>query len=297
MIVCKLMGGLGNQMFQYAYALALAKKLKDEICFDNDFYKGENPTLFKLQIVQKNIVKEKELPDLKAAKRAEKVYHIIQFIIRKINHEKIGIGLFQKLSSRGYYFNFDPFYYPSVVCDRNNKYIYGYFQGIQYFEPIEEEIRKQFTSKIGDVARKYASTIKKCNAVAVHIRLGDYHKRKNQYLNVCTDIYYTRGINYIRNHVEKPVFFVFTNDSDSIKKKSYIPDDAIIVEGTKDYEDLMLMKSCKHFVISGSTFSWWGSFLSENTSKITVAPKNWMTTLRAEPAITKRLDLVRIETD
>ena len=291
------MGGLGNQMFQYAYALELAKKLNDDVCFDTDFYKGASPTLFELEVLQKNTIKEKELNDLKSAKRVEKLYHIIQYIIRKLNHEKIGICLFQKLSKRGYYFNFDPFYYPSIVCNKRNKYIYGYFQGVQYFESVEEEIRKQFTSKIGAEAKKYECSIKECNAVAVHIRLGDYHKRKNQYLNVCTDSYYLKGMNYIRDNVENPVFFIFTNDSNLVKRKKYIPDNAIIVDGTKDYEDLMLMKLCKHFVISGSTFSWWGAFLSENNSKITVAPKVWMTTLRTEPAITKRLDIVKIETE
>lgn len=295
MIVCKLMGGLGNQMFQYAYASELSKRLNDELCFDIDSYGEKKPAIFNLDITHRNTVNSIELHDFEQARKAAKTYHVLQYVIRKLNHEKIGINLFQTLSKHGYYFNFDPFFYPSIPCNRKNKYVYGYFQGTQYFEMINEEIKKQFNSSISDVAKKYEIMIKGCNAIAVHIRLGDYCDRKNRYLNVCTDTYYAKGINYIRENVEDPVFFIFTNDPNSVKEKNYIPKNAIFVEGTKDYEDLMLMKMCRNFVISGSTFSWWGSYLSENSNKVTVIPKVWMTTLRHDPAIIKRTDLVRID--
>lgn len=295
MIVCKLMGGLGNQMFQYAYASELSKRLNDELCFDIDSYGEKKPAIFNLDITHRNTVNQIELHDFEQARKAAKIYHVLQYVIRKLNHEKIGINLFQTLSKRGYYFNFDPFFYPSIPCNRKNKYVYGYFQGTQYFETINEEIKKQFNSNISDVAKKYEIIIKGCNAIAVHIRLGDYCDRKNRYLNVCTDTYYAKGINYIRENVEEPIFFIFTNDPNSVKEKNYIPKNAIFVEGTKDYEDLMLMKMCRNFVISGSTFSWWGSYLSENSNKVTVIPKVWMTTLRHDPAIIKRTDLVRID--
>lgn len=295
MIVCKLIGGLGNQMFQYAYAETLAKELNDEVCFDISFYKGKTPAIFKLQVEGK----EKESPDtlvgFLSAKRAEKIYHVLQYVIRKVNHERIGNRLFRWYSKQGYYFNFDPFYYPSLKCDKVNKFIYGYFQGLQYFESVENKIRKQFVTEIGERAQKYKEQIKSCTAVAVHIRLGDYQAKKNQYMNVCTDSYYANSINYIKQKVSNPKFFIFTNDAGSVRKKEYIPEDAVIVNDTKDYEDLMLMKACRHFIISGSTFSWWGSFLSEVEGKITVAPDMWMTTLREEPAI-YRDDMARIKT-
>ena len=297
MIVCKLVGGLGNQMFQYAYATELAKKMNDEICFDVDFYRDSLPAIFNLQITQKQTTDQVTLADLGVAKKMEKAYHVLQYLIRKLNHERIGAGLFHFLSQFGYYFNFDPFYYSPKICNKKNKYIYGYYQGIEYFQSSEHEIKQQFVGMLGDTARIYENKIKECNAVAVHIRLGDYREKKNQYLNVCTDAYYSRGINYIKEHVDNSHFFVFTNDANLVRQKGYIPRDAIIIEKTKDYEDLMLMKACKHFVISGSTFSWWGSYLSENEMKITIAPKVWMNTLLDEPAITKRSDLVRLETE
>lgn len=297
MIVCKLMGGLGNQMFQYAYAMWLAKELNDKMCLDVSFYKGKNPTLFRFQITEKTTTDKISLVDFASARRAQKIYHFFQYAIRKLNHEKIGEQLFHILSKQGYYFNFDPFYYPSVRCNKENKYVYGYFQGVQYFEPIASELKAQFRSDMGETAKRYERKIKECNAVAVHIRLGDYTKKKNKYLNVCTDVYYSNGINYIQNNVDAPTFFVFTNDVTAIQNKNYIPESAVIVSGTKDYEDLMLMKACRHFVISGSTFSWWASYLSDNENKITVAPRKWMTTIRDEPAITNRQDMIRVRTD
>ena len=297
MIVCKLIGGLGNQMFQYAYAKRMAIEFNDDLCFDINFYNDNVPALFQMNIEERNTTKDVVLNDMAFAYIAEKNYHILQYIIRKLNHEKIGCNLFQRLSRHGYYFNFDPFYYSSVICKKENKYIYGYFQGVEYFETIEKEVKQQFTAEVGELAKKYEDMIKNCNAIAVHIRLGDYQKKKNQYLNVCTDTYYLNGINYIKGKVDNPVFFVFTNDIKAVRKKEYIPRDAIMVNGTKAYEDLMLMKLCKHFVISASTFSWWGSYLSDNDSKITIAPKVWMRTLRDEPAITMRSDMVQIGID
>ena len=295
MIVCTLIGGLGNQMFQYAYAEELSRKLNDDICFDLNFYNGKKPSLFTLNINNRNTVSHMQLTDFSAAQREEKIYHAFQYVIRKLNHEKIGRGMFQMYSKRGYYFNFDPFYYPSVECKKDNKYIYGYFQGIEYFEESQQSIRKQFVAEIGERAQAYGRKIQSCEAVAIHIRMGDYQEKRNQYMNVCTDNYYDIGIKYISRKIGNAQFFVFTNDEISVRKKSYIPKNAVIINGTKDYEDLMLMKMCKHFIISGSTFSWWGSFLSGNDSKITVAPQMWMTTLREEPAIMKRGDIIRIE--
>lgn len=297
MVVCKLMGGLGNQMFQYAYAAALAKEFKEELCLDISYYEGKIPSIFMLHIIARKTTAQVELIDYKSAKRAERMYHVLQYAIRKLNHEKIGCGLFHRLSKMGYYFNFDPFYYPSIQSSKNNKYVYGYFQGVQYFETIKEWLNKQFVANLGATAKNYKNEIENCNAVAIHIRLGDYQEKKNQYLNVCTDTYYVNGIEYIERVVKKPRFFIFTNDAEVVKRKKFIPRDARVIVGTKDYEDLMLMKACKHFVISGSTFSWWGSYLSENIEKVTIAPKKWMKTLRDEPAIMKRTDIVtmRIE--
>ncbi len=295
MIVCKLIGGLGNQMFQYAYAEALAQYLQDDICFDNSYYEGKEPAIFKFDIKYRDAEMNVEKSDFTIAKKKEKLYHVLEYVIRKLNHEEIGQKLFHWYSKQGYYFNFDPFYYPSIKTKKQNKFIYGYFQGLQYFKSVEENIKKEFTADLSECAKKYERQIEDCEAVAIHIRLGDYQNRKNQYLNVCTDVYYEKGIKYINEHVNNPFFFVFTNNEKEVRSKKYIPSEAVFITGTKDYEDILLMKKCKHFVISASTFSWWGSYLSEYEEKITVIPEIWMTTLKKDSAITMRDDMVKIE--
>lgn len=296
MIVCKLIGGLGNQLFQYAYAENLAKQLNEKICLDISFYDGKLPTIYKFNIKNRITTNDITLSSYNRALKREQEYHFLQYVIRKLNHERIGKTIFASCARRGYYFNFDPFYYPSPYCQKENKYVYGYFQGKQYFELVEEEIRKQIslTLPMGKRATYYEKQIKQSTAIAVHIRMGDYKLKKNKYLDVCTDEYYMEGINYIKENVKNPKFFIFTNDAEIIRKKEYLPEEAIVVTGTKDYEDLILMKACQHFVISGSTFSWWGSFLCENSRKITVSPEKWMITLKDEPAI-YREDMVKVK--
>lgn len=295
MIVCKLMGGLGNQMFQYAYTYALAQKMNEKICYDLSFYGNREPELFKFNIQHRLCLEDCRPDDYKNAVLQEKAYHVIQKFIRTLNHEKIGKKLFQYYSEKGYYFNFDPFYYPSIACEKKNKYVYGYFQSEKYFENVKSSIKTQFWMKeqFGKVAREYAKQINAGNSVALHVRLGDYTKRKNRYLNVCTDYYYENAIRYIEEHVDCPQFFIFSDEIDIVKQKNYIPDQSVFIEGTQIYEDFSLMRSCKHFIISGSTFSWWGAYLSESEGKIMVAPDTWMTTLRDEPAIYLQ-DMVRV---
>ena len=297
MIICELMGGLGNQLFQYAYAQNLAVELGDDMCLDISYYNGEKPAILELSIDNRNTIEQLHLLVSKKTKMYMKFYHVLQYIFRKANHEKIGSTVFNCFARQGYYFNFDPFYYPSSICRKKNKYTYGYFQGVEYFSKVEESVRMQFVATLADRAKVYEHQILNSMAVALHIRMGDYQLPKNQYMNVCTDIYYANGIKYIENNVKKAKFFVFTNDIDQVKEKPYIPKEAVFVTGTKSYEDLMLMRACKHFVISGSTFSWWGSYLSEYEDKITVAPNVWMRTLREEPAIMNRPDIVRVKTD
>lgn len=287
MIVCKLIGGLGNQLFQYAYAMALAEQLHDDICLDNSFYYTNDPTILKFNIPYRNTVNDYFLEDYRRAKRKARIYHIQQKLIRSINHERIGERTFQRYSRQGYYFNFDPFYYKSIICESDNKYIYGYFQGEEYFRIVRTQVKEAFTLAVpmGKTANAYADQIETSNAVALHIRLGDYTRKKNQYLNICTDKYYINSIKYMLENIERPRFFVFSNDIQAVKQIDFLPGRTVYIENTKDFEELILMKSCKHFIISNSTFSWWGAYLSENITKMILTPDKWMTTLREKPAI------------
>lgn len=287
MIVCKLIGGLGNQMFQYAYAMALADWLCDDICLDNSFYKGISPAIFKFNIPYRTNLKDLFLTDYGKAKRKERFYHIEQKIIRSVSHGRVGENLFYKYSKYGYYFNYDPFYYPSIYCESENKYIYGYFQSEKYFKSVETQVRNAFNliTPWSEMAREYIAQIESSNGVAIHIRVGDYTKRKNKYLYVCNEQYYSNAMKYIYERVENPRIFIFTDNKDIAKDMVDLCEKAVYIEGTKDYEDLILISKCKNFIISNSTFSWWGAYLSDNKEKIITVPNKWMNGLKEEAAI------------
>ena len=125
--------------------------------------------------------------------------------------------------------------------------------------------------------------IKSCNGVCLHIRRGDYFSP--QYINthaVCDERYYAEAVSQAKEMIENPVFFVFSNDHESLEwikqNYSFPPVDIRYVDlANPDYEELRLMKACKHFIISNSTFSWWAAVLSEeSSSKMVWAPKVWV---------------------
>lgn len=291
MIVIKLMGGLGNQMFQYAYGCMLATQMQEKICFDIDIYKKKE----RLAITNYNIVDIVDWNDTDIGKAErlqvkvwEKIYHIQQKMIRVLGHtERVGQKVFEWYGEKGYYFNFDPFYYPTPEAHVKNKYIYGYFQGEEYFSQIRSKLQKDFTLKksMGKHALTIKHAIENSTAVALHVRLGDYTKRKNRYLNVCSEQYYKKAIEYMQRRIQDPTFFIFTNDSFALKKMRFLPETAVIVENTSCNEDMMLMRECQHFIISNSTFSWWGAYLAGNNEKVVIAPNRWTNTQQEMPAI------------
>lgn len=291
MIVVKLIGGLGNQMYQYAYGLQLAKTYHEQICFDTSFYPKDKPlALYNLMIPQYPLWVDTGIPrwERYRVKILQKIFHVLQKVIRVLGRtDRTGDLLYQRFAKHGMMFNFDPYYYEIARCEKNNKYIYGYFQGQKYFSECEEQIKQQFNVRapLSEHAKHIEKQIEETNAVALHIRLGDYTNAANTDLNVCSNAYYDNAISYIGEVLQDPVFFVFTNDGQRVLEMFKFPKNTILVQGTKDYEDFALMKKCKHFVSSNSTFSWWASYLAENPEKIVTVPEKWRHSEKNEPAI------------
>ena len=298
MVTVKLIGGLGNQMFQYAYAYSLAQKLKEELFIDTSFYPQDKKIdLFTLMVPELKKWEEAPISSFEKTRVVivQKFYHVLQKLIRVFRRtDRLGEKLFKFFSRRGYNFNFDPYFY-EYKKDAENTYLYGYFQGEKYFENVAESIKEQFKVKkeLSDYAKEVKEQIKKENSVALHIRLGDYTQKKNYDLYVCTKEYYENAIDYIKNNIENPEFFVFTNDLEGAKKLVDFPKETFFVEKTENYEDLALMQECKHFIISNSTFSWWGAYLSENPDKKIVVPDKFRRRQKEEPAIYFK-DMIKI---
>jgi hypothetical protein len=239
-ITVKIMGGLGNQMFQYAFGFALAKRKKANLSFDTSWFYKMDSRFFELDqlCISKNNIRQK-----------------LFLTLAKI--PKIGRLLAPLLG------------YISRKTTPSSNYFEGFFQDEKHFADCRDEIRKEFQFR--EKLQAFEG-----NAVAVHIRRGDYVHPKSPFL-VCTPFYYEKAISYIQSKVENPVFYVFSEDIEWCKKNVKIREPHFYIgsSGKPSSYDMQLMSLCKHNIISNSSYSWWAAWLNQNPEKIIVAPDRW----------------------
>ena len=259
MIVIRITGGLGNQMFQYSLYKVLKKKGKEVKADLSTFYQSKIHNGYELN----------------------KVFGIDVDIA---NYEDIYKYIDPKMdavSRRNSYFyeENDYFLYHSWIFDTDNIFLDGYWQSEKYFKDIREEIIEDFTSNI-KLDNKNIDMLQKiidCNSVSLHIRRGDYIN--HPLLGGITTVeYYNNAINEIKKRVDNPRFIVFSNDTDWVKENLFIEDSEIVDwnTGEDSFKDMILMSKCKHNIIANSTFSWWGAWLNENEDKLVIAPNKWL---------------------
>jgi hypothetical protein len=157
----------------------------------------------------------------------------------------------------------------------------GHWQEYRYPDAVKDALLHDFRfAPITDAGNKEMLTkIATTNAVSIHVRRGDYMKPRFRAIfgDICTVDYYREAIEYIRQKVARPVFFIFSDDLSWVKEHLPLPD-AIYVTGNTgltSFRDLQLMSRCKHQIIANSTFSWWGAWLNQTPDKIVVAPSKW----------------------
>jgi len=271
MIITKLIGGLGNQMFQYAAGRRAAHFNNTLLKLDITGYEkqtGITPREYMLHIfnIQENFSSINEINGLKNNSFIRKVF-------RKIN------PFFQNNSYiKEKYFHFDP----SILNIGDNSYLEGYWVSEKYFKDIENVIRKEFTfkNKPDVVNKKTINRIRNCESISIHIRRGDYvsDPKTNQFHGVCDLNYYHQAIKYMTSKITNPYFFFFSDDPKWCKANLRLEYPTIYIShnlGKKDYEDMRLMSECQHNIIANSSFSWWGAWLNQNKNKIVIAPKKW----------------------
>lgn len=259
MKIVKLMGGLGNQMFQYAFGAALG----DDVYYDKSWFDESRG-------VAGITPREYELGAFRARVKFATMRRNMPKFIRKI----FGISSMRKLpvvnETRPHV------YCPDLVCDTG--YFVGYFQTEKYFAHIRNKILRDFTLRVplNAVNREMLNKIRKCeNPVSLHVRRGDYLQLQNSVGLISLD-YYKRAIEYIAGCVKNPHFFLFSDDIEWVRENLPIEHPFTVVDindANCGWFDLELMKNCKHNIIANSSFSWWGAWLNENPDKIVVAPK------------------------
>lgn len=256
MIIIKIKGGLGNQMFQYAIAKAFSLETKRPFQLDISIF--ESYKLHNYGLHHFNIQSNFYLPESKWKRKLKKIFNKVVFY-NEDHHA----------------FNFNP----NLIQTKSDiLFLEGYYQSEKYFLKYEKEIRADFeiVSPLKQQTIETVAYMQKVNAVAIHFRRGDYVGNSLYETNKST--YYTEALEYIEAKVENPVYFLFSDDMPWVKnnfKTNFETHYIDFNDAATNFEDLKLMSSCKHNIITNSSFSWWGAWLNSNPNKIVVAPKVW----------------------
>lgn len=272
-------GGLGNQMFVYAFCLELRKRGFNTILFaprkkNSRGYGHQGYELKKLFDIVETIGLSALLLDflLSAYSQAIRIFPT-RF---KRSLFKL-VGVFPVSVPENF------IYYPEVFSfEHKNELFMGTWQSEKYFSNALSGVREQFKFKIELISTQTENVLKELNsrnAVSIHIRRGDYLSPQyvNGFGNVCTIDYYKRAIEYINQKIENPYFYIFTDDKAWVTENFHIANSCFVAHntGADSWQDMFLMSNCKHNIIANSSFSWWGAWLNSNPEKIVIAPQKW----------------------
>lgn len=272
-----LQGGLGNQMFQYAFFLSMKRVFSEIYC--------DGTTL--LLSPQHNGAELERIFGIHSIE-----YSFSRFSLRVIskflslNNSYLRDFFLSILSLMGVSVIFDDI--PSVFKSKfeSNKklslYI-GYWQTEQYFANIKPTILSSFcfdNIKKSEKTRLMQYEIENSNAVSIHIRRGDYLSPHNVLLygNICTADYYLKAIDMIQELVDDIIFFIFSDDIEWVKTNLRITNCKYIDwnKGKDSWQDMYLMSKCKHNIIANSSFSWWAAWLNQTPQKIVISPSRFL---------------------
>lgn len=265
MIIVKIIGGLGNQMFQYAYAKALEQR-GNEVKIDI--------TVFETYKLHGGYQLDKYDIDLKESSVEENNRYYSKTIFSKILR-KVGVKSSTVIREKSLLFD------DTFLNIEDDDYIEGYFQSEKYFKNIRDILLEQFSIKQNlsnyttEIEKKI---IKTKNSCSIHIRRGDFVNTTN--INIhgnCDLVYYKKAISSLEDRIGKLKFFIFSDDIEWCKQNLEINNTVYIDSKEKriPHEDIYLMSLCGHNIIANSSFSWWGAWLNKNEDKIVIPPKRW----------------------
>ncbi len=270
MIIVKIQGGLGNQMFQYAAAMALAELRGTSLAIDVHGYRPRSPRRYELNEVF-------GIDARVAPKRLCRSHHgeprtLSARVLNKI-------GLWRVRRSPSYVVENGPGYFKGFRDLADGTYLAGYWQSESYFESITEKVRAAFTFQptLGNNLIRRVEEITSCNAVSIHVRRTDYVTiERGYFLESLQPGYYDSAMAHVAERVIDPVFLVFSDDTVWARKRfASVPYICRVMEENDPENgaaDMYLMSLCKHHIIANSTFSWWAAWLGARTPRLVIAP-------------------------
>lgn len=281
MVIVKMTGGLGNQMFQYAAGRSASLRNKTELVLDTSFYdvdsgkqSHEKQVLIKLfpkvKAMQLHSIDQNFLADIQVENNGS--------IMRGYNYTSslLGIKPIYKNVTETSFLTYEPDFHKQKATIL---YLNGDWQSENYFLDYELIIRNDFTfPAIIPASLNYSllKAIQNTNSVSVHVRRGDYLSSTTH--QPTSAAYYTKAIEMMKSKVSNPVFFVFSDDIAWCQHNLDMPNAQYVNHnfGSQSYIDMQLMSRCRHNVIANSSFSWWGAWLNNNPDKNVIAPKMWL---------------------
>ena len=276
MIKVLLKGGLGNQMFQYAFGRMLSLKNNTNLVLSTSYLQSKLPfkkwaTLMKYELDVFNVNAEIE-SNIFSGKLLYPISKTEYLIRNKINNL-----LYNAVEESEFSFQAD------LLITKDNSIIKGNFQSEKYFISIEDIIRKEFIFKtvLSGQNAEWKNEIENSNSVSIHVRRSDYISIKSnaQKFAQIPISYFQKAIQNIASKTENPVFYVFSDDIDWVKDNLKVDFPLTFITNNHlpetSHFDMQLMSLCKHNIICNSTFSWWSAWLNTNPHKTVIAPKQW----------------------
>lgn len=280
MYIVRFQGGLGNQMFQYAFMKALEKSYPDiEVLADltpylqTSFHYGfELKKIFNIKLKQatrKDIIRLSNYIPLLSRGRVFRTLNVIEYKLRKMT-----FGEEKKSTVISHW-------YGKPASDlfnlmRDDLYFDGFWLGEPFYEKALPSVLDDFafSLKLYDEFKSLITDFKTLESVAVHVRRGDFVG--NPYFPTLTDEYYQKAIQHILEQFPTAHFYLFSDDPDYCESNfPYIQNKSVIHNNTgkNSYKDMFLMSLCKHNIIANSSFSYWSAILNKNPHKLIVSPK------------------------
>ena len=274
MIISNIIGGLGNQMFQYAIGRALSLRFGVPLILDaSDFVRYklhhgfELPRLFKVPM---------------SIATPDDMKHVLGWQYTQIVKRLLVRPFFKHLRPKNFIVEPHFHHWSGINNLAASSYLYGYWQSASYFNDFENVIRSdfQFKNPLDEHNKDVAGLITNSNSISLHIRRGDYANNSQNLLRhgLCSVGYYQNAVEFILHHVVDPTIFVFSDDIDWARHNLNLCVPSYFIShntGPDSYIDMQLMSLCRHHIIANSSFSWWGAWLASWEKQIVIAPQPW----------------------
>jgi hypothetical protein len=270
MVVFYSMGGLGNQLFQYATARRLAHTVGEELAVDTSWHRirlpDTTPRAFELPRLSVRVRELSAIEGLWAVPVTNRYLRRLplpsRWNVRRERGREVDAG---------------------VLSGVRNAFLYGYWQNPRYFQDIRPVLLEELkpADPPSDVDRRILESARGSHSVFLHVRRGDYVSLASaaQHHGACGLDYYRAAIRLVHERVRSPVFFTFSDDPRWTRENLSFEAEVVHVDHNGPaaaHQDLRLMAACRHAIIANSSFSWWGAWLgTDDPSRVVVAPRRW----------------------